>query len=154
MIFGRGQRQVTRRQALSALGAAALMLAGCGGGGSGSPSDGATPTPAPATRFTGRVIDANNGDRGVQGASVTLNGVTAITANDGTFELRTANTALSYAKVVGPDGKYYNNGYYNGIQYNLAASGFPVQPATVDTLVDLGSVRIGSTDGPPFPPPI
>jgi hypothetical protein len=152
MIFGSGQRLVTRRQALSALGAAALMLAGCGGGGGNGTTP--VPTPAPATRFIGRVIDANNGDRGVSGARVVLNGATAITINDGTFELSTANTALNYATVVGPDGKYYNNGYYDGIQYNLAGEGFPVQAAATEVSVDLGAVRLGSTDGPPFPPPI
>ena len=153
MIFGKGHRYETRFAILMALGALLITpLVGCGGGSAnGTPTP--SPTPSGQATFVGRVIDANNGDRGVSGARVTLNGIETFTNADGSFTLLAgANVTVSYATVVGPGGNFYNTGYVAGSQYNVVGSGFPVQPITAGASRDLGTIRIASNDGPPFPP--
>jgi hypothetical protein len=150
MIFGKSHRYAVVL-ALSAL--LVVPLVGCGGGG-GSDSP---PTPDPAGRavFSGRVIDSNSGDTAVAGARVTLNGVSTSTLNDGSFRLETsATTATINATVVGPNNYYYNTGYVNGSQYNVANPGFPVPPTAGGQARNLGTIRLANQDGPPPPPPI
>lgn len=153
MIFGKGHRSETRLTLLLALGALCVVpLLGCGGGGGGG---GTTPTPAPGGRatFTGRVVDGNNGDRGVPAAIVTINGVAVSTGNDGGFTFEAAASAsVTYGTVVGPGSNYYATGYVSGSQYNVVSPGFPVQPISNGQSRDLGTIRIASQDGPPFPP--
>lgn len=153
MIFGKGHRYETRFTLLLVLGALLITpLVGCGGGSSsGTPAP--TPTPSGQATFVGRVVDANNGDRGVSGALITLNGTSIFTSADGSFSFSAlANASVAYATVVGPGGNFYNTGYVGGAQYNLAGSGFPVQPVTAGASRDFGTIRIASNDGPPFPP--
>ena len=152
MIFGKSHRYAVVL-ALSALLVAPLV--GCGGGS----GDGgtATPTPDPVARaiFSGRVVDFNSGDISVAGVVVTFNGVSATTANDGTFTFQTTPTTETLsASVVGPNNNYYNTGYVNGTSYNVVNPGFPVPPTAGGASRDLGIIKIATKDGPPPPPPI
>lgn len=155
MIFGKGHRSETRLTLLLALGALCVApLIGCGGGGGGTPDGSPTPDPNGRATFTGRVVDGNNGDRGVQAAYVTINGTSVYTGADGGFTLEgSTSTGITYGTVLGPGGNYYATGYVSGSQYNVVSPGFPIQPISAGQSRNLGTIRIASQDGPPFPPP-
>jgi hypothetical protein len=156
MIFGTRQRtsEIGRRQALCAIGAAMLSvsaLAGCGGGGGSSQ---ATPAPGSGStaRFIGRVVN-NSTNIGISGVTVSLNGASVQTRSDGGFVLdATPASGVVRATVLGPDGRWRASGYYAGSLYNLVKDGFPVLPAAANATVELGTVKLGSADDPPFPP--
>lgn len=168
MIFGTGRfsanasRVWTRRQTLAALGGvvAASLLVGCGGGsgGDGGNGNGGGGGGGSRATFTGRVVDVNSAEAAVQGAVVTLNGVSTTTGADGSFSLQApAFATVTNATVVGPTDNagralYYRDGFYGGVQYNLAINGFPVQPILAGEARNLGTVKLGSQSGPPFPP--
>ena len=152
MIFGKSHRYAVVL-ALSAI--LVVPLVGCGGG-SGDGGSTATPTPSVTKAiFTGRVVDFNSGDIAVAGATVTLNGVSASTLNDGSFRLEVPSlSATANATVVGPNNNYYNTGYVNGVAYNVVNPGFPVPATAGGASRDLGTIKIATQDGPPPPPPI
>lgn len=161
MIFGTGRfssstsRLWTRRQAMTAVGGAVAisLLAGCGGGSGGGNGGGGNGGGGSLATFTGRVVDINSNEAPVQGATIALNGRTTTTAVDGTFILQTPpNSAIANATVTGPNNQYYFQGYWNGAQYDLARVGFPVQAILANESRNLGTVKLGSQNGPPFPP--
>lgn len=164
MIFGTSRissgsvRRWTRRQAMFALGGAAAMalVAGCGGGsGSGGGSGNGGGGGGTKATFTGRVLDVNNGDLPVQGATVTINGATGVSGADGFFTVESDPVTTNIAgTLVGPNNAYYMGGYFNGKGYNnFLTGGFPVAPLDSGETRNLGTFKLGSiAGGPPFPP--
>lgn len=166
MIFGTGHnssgsvRRWTRRQAMIAMGGVAAMalLAGCGGGGSGGGGNSGGGGGGQKATLTGRILDVNNGDLPVQGVIVNINGGTAVSGADGNFTLLAdpiaapiVGTLVSPKNLLGADA-YYRSGYFNGVLYDFVSEGFPVQPIQANESRNLGTFKLGSTEGPPFPP--
>lgn len=167
MIFGRGHR-TTRRQVATACGwllSAMLLMSvvGCGGGGSGDGGGGGNNgggTPAKVT-IIGRVIDIYNSGNAVQGAQFTYNGSTFLTNANGDFSAQVdASTVQVSAQVVGPTLSNGQPGYHGqgtvstlgSTVWNLNTTGFPVNPTAAGETVNVGTIRIGNVEGPPFPP--
>jgi hypothetical protein len=158
MKFGLESR-VTRRRAMMAgaalLSTLGLALVGCGGGGNGPGTD---PTPAPGSRVavTGRVIDIGN-NLPVPGASISFNGVTTVTNNDGTFSVGAPPTTASQSvSVAGPlaidkTPAYHSTVFYNGRSYGSGS--FPIDATNKGgASVSVGDVFIANLSYPPFPP--
>ncbi len=158
------------RRSLSAMSGATLvfaLMAGCSGGGGGTTGGGGGSTNGGGgggtkAVFTGVVVDANNGDRPVEGVTVAVNGAVAITNSAGAFSVE-ANPVGANVKgtvqgpIVNGEETYYRNGYYcppaSGCSLmNLVDPGFPVPSTAAGEARSLGTFKLGSTDGPPFPP--
>lgn len=152
-----------------------VVAAGCGGGGGGDDDDGlggGQQGPAPAVIFGRLVGDEVGTQRGIPGATITFGGVTGLTDADGNFRLEvpvsedtnnpTQGGTLTVTLPLDPAGNrlYYVNGYVNGAPVNVN-SGFPTPlPGSPDNIlspgeqVNVGTIRVFSTAGPPPPPPI
>ncbi|MFM7320965.1 MAG: hypothetical protein ACKO5K_05505 [Armatimonadota bacterium] len=167
MIFGTGRPASTRtRREFLAVGAAlCALVAGCGGGGSasGGGSNGGGGGGGSKAIFTGVVLDANSGDTPVNGAKVVIAGVTAFTGSDGSFLVKTDPIATATkGSLQGPLDSlgreaYYRSGYHcpAGLGcslVNLVSPGFDVPATGAGSTRNLGTFKLGNTDGPPFPP--
>ncbi len=163
MIFGRMSFPTARRSrrgvlAAVAVTALAFVLAGCGGGGSDDDNGGGN-NGGRAT-VTGRLVNGITGE-GVPSATVqyvTTNGTTTTTTADGSdpsigrgvFVLRVPAGAAGVLRITAPG--YYPFGVYNNLTFRLVQDGITVPEIVVGQQVDLGNIRLYSTDGPPPPP--
>jgi hypothetical protein len=169
MIFGRmpsfSTARRSRRGVLAAVAVTALafVLAGCGGGGgdddNGGGGNGGGNNGNRAT-VTGRLVNGITGE-GVAGATVqyvTASGTTTGTTADGSdpslgrgvFVLRVPAGAAGVLRITAPG--YYPFGVYNNLTFRLVQDGVTVPATAVGQQVDLGNIRLYSTDGPPPPP--
>jgi len=169
MIFGTSHvdhantGRLSRRWLLAmAAGSLSFILAGCTSGGSGSGSGGSGGAGGRVT-LTGKVVDANNNDEPIAGAKVTIDGNLVLTGTNGTFSFSLAPISIpTTAKVEGPMNAqnqipFYDNGYHCPpgsacSLLNLRTSGFLVGVTPGGSTRNLGIIKLGSTDGPPFPP--
>lgn len=128
---------------------ASLLLAGCGGGGVGETRP--DPQQSSAT-VIGRVIDSTS-NAGVVGATITYGGTSTTSDASGLFSLTVpAPSPAQPARISAPN--YYPRGQYNGQTVHLTVEGIAVPEIAGGQSVDLGTIRLFSTDNPPPPPPI
>lgn len=166
MIFGRmpsfSTARRSRRGVLAAVAVTALafVLAGCGGGGGDDDNGGGGGNNGGRATVTGRLVNGITGE-GVAGATVqyvTTNGTTTGTTADGSdpsigrgvFVLRVPAGAAGVLRITAPG--YYPFGVYNNLTFRLVQDGVTVPATVVGQQVDLGNIRLYSTDGPPPPP--
>jgi len=167
MIFGTGRPASlrTRREFLAVGLVLGTLLAGCGGGGSasGGGTNGGGGGGGSKAIFTGVVLDANAGDTPISGAKVIIAGVTTFTGTDGSFLVKTDPVATATTgSLQGPLDSlgreaYYRNGYHCPVGAgcslgNLVSPGFDVPATAAGGTRNLGTFKLGNTDGPPFPP--
>lgn len=167
MIFGTGRpaSTPTRRDILAVGALFCAFVAGCGGGGgsNGGGTNGGGGNGGSKAIFTGVVLDANAGDTPVNGAKVVIGGVTTFTGTDGSFLVKTDPiTAAAKGSLQGPLDSlgreaYYRSGYHcpvgSGCSLgNLVSPGFDVPATGAGSTRNLGTFKLGNTDGPPFPP--
>lgn len=160
MIFGRMPSLfASRRGVLAAVAVAVLgfVLGGCGGGGG---NDNNNNGGGGRATVTGRLVNGITGE-GVAGATidyVTANGTTTTTTADGSdpsigrgvFVLSVPAPATGVIRITAPG--YYPFGVYNNLTFRLVQDGVAVPETVVGQQVDLGNIRLYSTDGPPPPP--
>lgn len=176
MIFGRRRYGLSIPTLTSTWGLFAALCAllvfaaaGCGGGGDDGETDPNAPPVDTTPRFAyivGRVIN-NNTNENVAGATIRFGTLTTTTDDAGRFSLQVpADTTAGFLRVESPadaQGRalYYSEGYHRGLLIDLRNTGIQV-PLTgsadavlsADETANIGDIKLGSTNDPPFPPPI
>ena len=162
MILGRKLSlfavRCSRRGVLAAatVTALAFVLGGCGGGGGGGNNGGG----GGRATVTGRLVNGITGE-GVPGATidyVTANRTTTTVSADGSdpsigrgvFVLTVPAPSTGVLRITAPG--FYPFGVYNNLTFRLVQDGINVPETVVGQQVDLGNIRLYSTDGPPPPP--
>jgi hypothetical protein len=166
MIFGRMPSFFAARRsrrgvlAAAAVTALAFVLAGCGGGGGDDDNGGGNGGGRGRAIVTGRLINGITGE-GVPDATVeyvsSSGTVRTTTANGsdpgigrGVFVLSVPAPGTGVIRITAPG--YYPFGVYNNLTFRLNQDGVAVPATVVGQQVDLGNIRLYSTDGPPPPP--
>jgi hypothetical protein len=128
------------------------LLAGCGGGGGGGGGNNGGGNPG---TVTGRVIDQNNNNQPVAGATINIGSIASgTTATDGTFSISVkTNAGQQNLTITGPSGvTFFDYANVGGTVYRVRSTGIPVPSLSANQTFSLGDIVVLSDAGPPPPP--